>query len=106
MDLIRLRRLLRQDAVTLRFGDHAFIEARKDGLETRDLRAACERGEVIEDYGARALLLNFTAGDRLPYHVVLEYVVGDAEATVVTAYIPEADKWETDWKTRRRRRRK
>jgi len=47
MDLARLRRLLRQGVVTLRFGDHAFIEARKDGLETRDLRAACELGELV-----------------------------------------------------------
>ena len=106
MDIERLRRLLTRGTVTLRFSDHAFIEARKDGLSTAHLRAASERGRVIEDYGERALLLHFAPEDRLPYHVVLEYAVGDAQATVVTAYAPEAEKWERDWKTRRRRRRR
>ncbi len=104
MDIERFRRLLARGRARLRFSDHAFIEGRKDGLDAGDLRAACELGELIEDYGARALLLHFTAEDRLPYHVVLEYVVGDLQATVVTAYIPEADKWQSDWKTRRRKR--
>lgn len=90
----------------LRFSDHAFIEARKDGLTAIDLRAACERGEVVEDYGVRVLLLHFTAEDRLPCHVVLEYLVRGRHATVVTAYVPEAKEWEPNWKTRRRRRRR
>jgi hypothetical protein len=106
VDIVRVRRLLSQRRIALRFGDHAFIEARKDGLTTTDLRAACEHGEVIEDYGTRALLLHFTAGDRLPYHVVLEYVGGGRFVTVVTAYVPEAKEWEPDWKTPRKRKRR
>lgn len=74
-------------------------------MDARDLRMACESGELIEDYGVRALLLQFT-DERLPYHVVVEYVTGAAQATVVTAYVPEADKWQRDWKTRRRKTRK
>jgi hypothetical protein len=54
MDIGHVRQLLSQGKVGLRFTDHAFMEARKDGLTATDLRAACERGEVIEDYGARA----------------------------------------------------
>ena len=69
-----------------------------------DLRAACEAGEVIEDYGERALLLAFTPDDRLPYHIVLEYVSGARYVSVVTAYVPEATEWERDWKTRRKPR--
>ena len=106
MDTVRVRRLLSQRRIAVRFSDHAFVEARKDGLTVADLRAASERGEVIEDYGARALLLHFTPDDRLPYHIVLEYVGRERCATVVTAYVPEAKEWEADWKTRRRRRRR
>jgi len=106
MDIGHVRQLLSQGKVGLRFTDYAFMEARKDGLTATDLRAACERGEVIEDYGARALLLHFTADDRLPYHVVLEYVRRGRHGTVVTAYVPEAEEWEPDWKTRRRQRRR
>lgn len=104
MDIERFRHLLARGKLTLRFSDHAFIEARKDGLTTAHLRAACERGEVVEDYGTRVLLLCFAPEDRLPYHVVLEYAVADAQATIVTAYVPEAERWERDWKTRRRRK--
>jgi len=106
MDIVGLRRLLSQRRIALRFSDHAFIEARKDGLTAADLRAACEHGEVIEDYDARVLLLNFTVDDRLPYHVVLEYVGRGRSATVVTAYVPDSKEWEPDWKTRRRRKRR
>jgi uncharacterized protein DUF4258 len=106
MDIGRVRRLLSQNRITLRLSDHAFIEAHKDGLTAADLRAACDHGEVIEDYGIRVLLLNLTAGDRLPYHIVLEYVARARYVTVVTAYVPEAKEWEADWKTRRKPKRR
>ena len=106
MNLGRVRELLSSGRIALRFGDHAFVEARKDGLTTADLRASCECGETIEDYGVRALLLHFTPDDRLPYHIVVEYVAGARYLTVVTAYIPDAKEWERDWKTRRRQRRR
>jgi len=106
MDLDRVRRLLAQNKVTLRFIDHAVIEARKDGLTAEDLEEAATHGEVIEDYGTRALLLSFTKDDRLPYHVVLEYVPGADEVAVVTAYVPEAREWEPNWKKRRQKKRR
>lgn len=106
MDIDRVRKLLSEGKIALRFGDHAFIEARKDGLTTAELRLACERGDVVEDYGIRALILHFTDDDRLPYHIVLEYEARGRYATVVTAYVPEGKAWERDWKTRRRQRRR
>jgi len=68
-----MRRLLTQERVTLRFTDHAIIEARKDGLTVEDLEDNIINGELVEDYGIRALFLNFTKDDELPCHVVLEY---------------------------------
>jgi hypothetical protein len=106
MKITDVRERLKRGKVALRFSDHAFIEARKDGLTGADLRDACERGEVIEDYGSRALLLNVTASDQLPYHIVVEYVVGARWLTVVTAYVPGAKEWEPDWRRRRKRRRR
>jgi len=47
LDIVRIRGLLSKRRIILRFSDHAFIEARKDGLTAADLRAACERGEVV-----------------------------------------------------------
>ena len=37
MDIDRVRRLIHQGTVTLRFTDHAITEARKDGLTVDDL---------------------------------------------------------------------
>jgi len=106
MNLHRVRQLLAQRKVTLRFADHAVIEARKDGLVAEDLENTVTTGELIEDYGDRALLLSFTQEDRLPCHVVLEYVFDTAEAVIVTAYIPDAKEWELNWKRRRRKKRR
>ena len=105
MDIDRVRRLIHQGTITLRFTDHAIIEARKDGLTVDDLEEGL-RGEVVEDYDVRALLLSFTQDDGLPYHIVVEYVPRSREATIVTAYIPDAKEWESNWKRRRRRKRR
>ena len=106
MNLTRLRAALSAGRVTLRFGDHAVIEAHKDGLTTGDLEHTVAVGEIIEDYGRRVLLLSFTREDRLPCHVVLEYLSGRRAATVVTAYVPDAKEWRRDWKTRKEKRRR
>jgi hypothetical protein len=106
MNLNRVRQSLAQGKVTLRFADHAVIEARKDGLIVEDLENTVTTGDQIEDYGVRALLLSFTEEDRLPCHVVLEYVPGMKEAVIVTAYIPDAEEWEPNWKRRRRKKRR
>jgi Domain of unknown function (DUF4258) len=104
MNLTRVRQLLLQEKVRLRFADHAVIEARKDGLIGEDLEKAVTTGELIEDYGTRALLLSMTEEDGLPCHVVVEYVSGTQEAAIVTAYIPDAKEWEPNWKRRRRKK--
>jgi hypothetical protein len=103
MDLQRVRELLRTEQIELELSlPHAVTEARKDGLTTEDLNEAVMNGEVVEDYGERILLLGFASDYRIPFHVVLECIPGDTVATVVTAYIPSHDRWETNWKTRKR----
>jgi hypothetical protein len=106
MDIEKVRKLLAQGRVVLRFADHAIIEGRKDGLTAADLEDAVVNGDIIEDYGVRALLLHFTKDDRLPCHIVLEYIPRANEVTVVTAYVPDAKEWEPRWKKRRRRKRR
>lgn len=109
MDLQYVRDLLSSGGLELDLSlPHALTEARKDGLTTEDLEAAVMSGEIVEDYGERALLLYVVTEYRIPFHVVLEFIHGDEVATVVTAYIPDRERWEADWKTRKRtvRRRK
>jgi uncharacterized protein DUF4258 len=106
MNINRIRRLVIQERVTLRFTDHAIIEARKDGLTVEDLEDNSINGELVEDYGIRALFLNFIKDDELPCHVVLEYVPGSEEVVCVTAYVPNAEEWEPNWKKRKRKKRR
>jgi hypothetical protein len=81
------------------------IEVRKDGLTADDLEDAAMHGELIEDYGVRALLMSFTTQDALPCHVVIEYESLDYEVTVVTAYVPDPRDWQKGWKRRKRAKR-
>lgn len=104
MNIEQVRLRLRRNRVQISHVTHALVEAYKDGLTTGDLEAAVRQGEVVEDYGIRALLLDFTASDKLPFHVVIEYEEGDLQVTTVTAYIPDSSDWMPDWKTRRTKR--
>jgi hypothetical protein len=107
MNIRQVRQWLDQGKIELAFSlPQALVEARKDGLTEEDLTNAAMTGDVVEDYGERALLLKFTSDDRIPFHIVLEYVLGDPVATIITAYIPSRDRWEADWKTRKRTRKK
>jgi homoserine kinase len=72
-------------------------------ISTREVRAVLSAGVVIEDYpadvrGHSCLLLGWGEEGR-PIHVVCapkpEYVA------VITTYLPSAEQWETDWRTRR-----
>ena len=103
MNLRRVRELVKQGEIELDLSlPHALTEARKDGLTTDDLEAAVMSGQIVEDYGERVLLLHSVLDYQIPFHIVLEFVVGDDRATVVTAYVPDRNLWEADWKTRKK----
>jgi hypothetical protein len=82
MDIRKIRRLLVQEKIDLRFTDHALTEGRKDGLTAEDMEDTIVKGELIEDYGMRALLLHYTTDNKLPCHVVLEYAPAFREAVL------------------------
>ena len=61
-----------------------------------------ENGEVIEDYpddvrGHSCLILG-TGQEGRPIHVVCS--PKDEFLAIITAYVPSADEWDEDWKTR------
>jgi len=47
MDTNRMRRLLTQERVTLRFTDHAIIEARKDALTVEDWKTTASMENLL-----------------------------------------------------------
>ena len=72
-------------------------------ISTQEVRAVILEGEVIEDYpddvrGHSCLMLGRGVDDR-PVHVVCT-PKGDYLA-VITAYLPSAEQWASNWRTRR-----
>ena len=74
----------------------------KRSIELSDVKYAIAGGEIIEDYPddyphPSVLILGFSDG--MPLHVVIG--VGGGFVWLITAYVPDSNKWETDNKTRK-----
>ena len=63
-----------------------------------------DAGNVIEDYSAEMpepsrLILGFQG--KRPFHVVTSENIESNEVTVITVYVPDAEKWRKDFRSRR-----
>lgn len=100
-----LERVRKAAARRILFLPHAVRQMAKPErlISTAEVRNAVERnGEVIEDYpddvrGPSCLILGIGEDGR-PLHVVCS--PKDEFLAIITAYVPSADEWDTDWKTR------
>ena len=72
------------------------------GIVINDVRESIKNGEIIEqyqdDYPFPSCLIMGKSGNRV-IHVVAS--IEDGLLYIITAYIPNPDKWEEDWKTRK-----
>lgn len=88
--------------------DHGFNELEDDGILASDVIAGVAAATVVEDYrdrirGPSVLALQHDADGR-PIHVVWAVPAGERRpAILVTAYRPDPDLWDTDFKRRTRR---
>jgi hypothetical protein len=69
-----------------------------------EIRSVIEQGEVIEDYpedkrGHGCLMIGY-GNDGCPIHVVCS--PKEDYLAIITAYIPDREQWENDFKTRRK----
>jgi hypothetical protein len=74
-------------------------------IEVKDIEEAIDKGAIIEPYpddprGASCLILGLTGKGR-PLHIVCGRLEDD-EILIITAYEPDAEEWEADWKTRKK----
>jgi hypothetical protein len=74
-------------------------------IATIEVRNVLFHGEIIEEYpedvrGHSCLMLGYGAENR-PIHVVC--APKDDYLAIITAYLPDATKWEADWRTRKTR---
>ena len=74
-------------------------------IQAQDIEQAMQTGSIIEEYpddprGASCLILGFVG--KRPLHVVCGRLEAE-ELLIITAYEPDAQVWESDWKTRQKR---
>ncbi len=86
------------------FSQHAIRRMFERGIFPRDVRAVLTNGEVIADYPddkpfPSKLMLGFV-NDR-PIHVVVAVDSAADRCEIITTYIPDPEKWETDFRMRR-----
>jgi len=91
----------------VRISEHGYDELVADGLLARELIEGAETAEVIEDYpnypkGPCVLVLHQTKDGRL-VHAVWGLPSGHThQAVLITAYVPDPEKWESGFKRRRK----
>lgn len=82
---------------------HAADRFRQRGILAKDVRNAVKTGKIIEqypdDYPYPSCLILGETELKKPVHVVMSDE-GTA-SRIITAYFPDAEKWETDWTTRK-----
>ena len=102
MEIEAIRECIRRGAFAVT--DHAMLEGFKEGITEADMVRTIERGRVIEQYPERRRCLVFARrADGLPIHVVVEYPTRSV-VDLVTAYIPQRQRWIRDQVRKRRKR--
>jgi len=84
------------------FRAHAVQRMFERNISVGKVRKALETADVIEDYSSEmpepSRLLFGQQGKR-PFHVVTSE--SDLQTTIITVYLPSADKWKKDFRSRR-----
>jgi hypothetical protein len=83
---------------------HAVQRMFERRVPMKKLLEVIKTGETIEDYSSdmpnpSRLILGYQG--KRPFHVVTSEDANANETTIVTVYIPDPDKWNKDFKSRR-----
>lgn len=96
----------RVECRSLFYSRHAIERMLERRIESTEVRAVIDTGEVIEgdptDRPYPSYLILGIASAR-PIHVVLGYDASETAGIVVTVYVPDPAFWRNDWKTRKQR---
>jgi hypothetical protein len=92
------------DAVKILYRVHAVQRMFEREVSPVKVRRALEAGDMIEDYSSEMpepsrLLMGFQG--KRPFHVVTSENPEVNEITVVTVYLPDANKWKKDFRSRK-----
>lgn len=88
------------------FRVHAIKRMFQRRISKDDVRLVLENGETIENYPEDTPYpsrLVFWRRNARPLHVVVSENTGTGETIVITAYEPDPEEWEIDFKRRKHR---
>jgi Domain of unknown function (DUF4258) len=103
---VKIRNLLEQDDFLIT--DHAFRELAEEEIAFEEVRKTLQTGVVVEEYpnyhkGPAILILTLSEQGRA-IHSLWGIPKGElGPATLITAYLPDVAKWESDNKTRKKK---
>ena len=85
------------------FRVHAVQRMFERNISAMKVRQVLERGETIEDYSAEMaepsrLILGFQG--KHPIHIVASENSKANEITIITVYVPNANRWDKNFKSR------
>ena len=88
----------------LLFRIHAVQRMFERNISVKKVAQALQSGETIEDYSEEMpepsqLILGFQG--KRPFHIVTSENPETNHITIITVYIPDPDKWNKDFKSRR-----
>lgn len=88
----------------LLFRVHAVQRMFERDISAKKVRQALETGETIEDYSSEMpepsrLMLGFQG--KRPFHVVTSENPEENQITIITVYLPDANKWKKDFRSRK-----
>lgn len=86
------------------FRVHAVQRMFERSISAMKVRQVLERGETIEDYSAEMaepsrLILGFQG--KHPIHIVASENSKANEITIITVYVPNANRWDKNFKSRK-----
>ena len=86
------------------FRVHAVQRMFERNVSAKKVSQALQSGETIEDYSVEMpepsrLILGFQG--KRPFHVVTSENPVTNETTIITVYVPDPDKWNKDFRSRR-----
>lgn len=104
MDLVQLRQAVTNGNIN--WQRHVLERLMERGIAIETIKNVLLTGDVIEEYPddtpyPSALLLAWI--EMNPYHAVVSFDSHSGYCFVITAYIPDLEHFESDYKTRRKR---
>lgn len=82
---------------------HSSERCRQRGIKIKDIRHAIMNGEIIEQYPddypfLSCLIFGYSVDNKIIHVVMSDEGTG---SRIITAYFPDPEKWESDYKTRK-----